>query len=131
MFEITSIVRPLSKKKRRLLASALKRSERRLARLPQRLLPGAALIIGILWAGTMIAETGHLYIVTGFWVTLGTVIPLWVYYSQRRKMELAVDRYEEALRRNEAHEIRVQSDAMVALEEEGDEGAAYAFQVDG
>jgi hypothetical protein len=42
-----------------------------------------------------------------------------------------VDQFEEALQRNKAREVRIQSTQMVEFEEEEDEGACYAFQLDG
>ena len=40
-------------------------------------------------------------------------------------------RYEEALKRNEAHETRVKSREVVELEEWDDEGPTYAFHLEG
>jgi hypothetical protein len=54
---------------------------------------------------------------------------LWVYLSQKPKYRAAVNRFEDALRRNEVQEIKIQSDALVELEEIEDEGACFAFQL--
>src|ERR1700731_4434419 len=71
------------------------------------------------------------YIVTAIWVGIGGVIFLWVYFTEKPKEEVGTHLYEEALRRNQAREIRIQSDEMVELEEEEDEGTCYAFQLSG
>jgi hypothetical protein len=67
--------------------------------------------------------------ITGVWFSLGTLLTLWPYFTARRELAGDVDRFEEALRRNQALEVRVQSAEMVEFEEEEDEGACYAFQL--
>ena len=79
----------------------------------------------------MIATHVRWYIVTGFWVAIGSLISLWVYLSEKPKQKAGVELYASALRRNEARETRIRSDEMVELEEEEDEGACYAFQLSG
>jgi len=64
-------------------------------------------------------------------VRIGSVIFLWVYYSKKPKGKAGLEIYAEALRRNKALETRIQSDEMVELEEDEDEGACYAFQLSG
>ena len=79
----------------------------------------------------MIATHDPWYIVTAIWVGIGGVIFLWIYFTEKPKEEAGTHLYEDALRRDQAREIRIQSDEMVELEEEEDEGACYAFQLSG
>ncbi len=64
------------------------------------------------------------------WLLICASLSLWSYFSARKDLATRVSRFEEALRRNEAREVRIQSNQMVEFEEEEDEGASYAFQVD-
>jgi hypothetical protein len=68
-------------------------------------------------------------VITAGWLAIGALVTLWSYFSARRDLSRAVSRCEQALRRNEARELRVQSTEVVAFEEEEDEGACYAFQL--
>jgi hypothetical protein len=62
---------------------------------------------------------------------MGVALPIsvWSYLSLRPKRFADVCQIESALRRNQACVIRIQSEAMVEFEEEEDEGACYAFQL--
>jgi hypothetical protein len=77
----------------------------------------------------MVVTHSPWYIVSAIWFGIGSVISLWNYFSEKPKERAAVELYAEALRRNQARETRIQSDEMVELEEEEDEGACYAFQL--
>ena len=50
---------------------------------------------------------------------------------EQKRMEARCRMYEAAIQRNEVHVTHIQSDEMVEFEEEEDEGACYAFQVNG
>jgi hypothetical protein len=84
-------------------------------------------------SGPIIAENRRIHAidVIAIWFLICTSLALWSYLSARRDLARRVNRFEEALRRNEAIEVRVQSTKMVEFEEEEDEGACYAFQLDG
>jgi hypothetical protein len=129
MPEIESVTRPLSETERRLLTAALKHRQRRFENFPKRQLITGLAIFGVLWAWTMIATHTKWYITTAIWAGIGSVILLWVYFSEKPKEKAGVQIYEDALRRNQARVTRIQSDEMVELEEEEDEGACYAFQL--
>ncbi len=126
-----TVTRQLSETERRLLTSALTYRQRRLKNFPKRQLIAGLAIFGVLWAWTMIATHDPWYIVAAIWFGIGSVIFLWVYYSKKPKEKAGVEIYAEALRRNKALETRIQSDEMVELEEDEDEGACYAFQLSG
>ena len=131
MAEMETVTRQLSETERRLLAGALAHRQRRLKSLPRRQLIACVAIFGVLWAGTMIATKTPWYIVSPIWFGIGSVIFLWIHFSEKPKEKANVELYAETLRRNQALETRIQSDEMVELEEEEDEGACYAFQLNG
>jgi hypothetical protein len=126
-----TVARRLSEKERRLLTGALTHRQRRFKSFAKRQLVAGLGIFGILWAGTMMATHDPWYIVTTIWVAIGGAIFVWVYLSERPKQKAGVELYAGALRRNQALETRIQSEEMVKLEEEEDEGACYAFQLSG
>lgn len=131
MPEIDSVTRPLSEIERRILTADLKRSERRLRSFSKRLISAGIIICGTLWALTMVATNGRGWLpATAFWLGLAVVMYVWNYFSEKPKYTAVVRRFEDALRRNEVHEIRIQSNAFAELEEIEDEGACFAFQLD-
>src|SRR5215467_15471045 len=130
MPEIESITRRLSEIERRILTADLKRSERRLRSFSKRLLSAGVIICGTLWALTVFATKGSWLPATAFWSGLAVVMYTWNYFSEKPKYRSVVRRFEDVLRRNEVHEIRIHSDAYVELDEIEDEGACFAFQLD-
>jgi hypothetical protein len=57
------------------------------------------------------------------------VLVVWGAVNARRDLTKDIDRLERTLTRNEAREVTIQSTEMVEFEEEEDEGACYAFQL--
>ena len=131
MPELESVSRQLNEKERRLLTGALRHHQRRLNTFAKRHVVAGLAIFGTLWAWTMMASHDPWYIVTVVWVGIGGAIFLSIYLAEKPKEKARVERYASALRRNQALETRIQSDEMVKLEEEEDEGACYAFQLSG
>jgi hypothetical protein len=129
MPEIRSVARPLSEVERRFLIADLRRSQGRLRSFPKRQWSASVIIFGLLWASTVIAMKGNWLLATALWLVLGVAISALVYFSEKPQYRAAVRRCEDALRRNEAHEVSIQSEALVELEEIEDEGACYAFQL--
>jgi hypothetical protein len=82
----------------------------------------------------MLAARGrHWFVVTVFWVAFTGPMLLWAYLSSRRKINAVLRRLQNALLRNQAGVIRIQSEELAEIEEEEeeeDEGACYAFQLD-
>lgn len=107
--------------------------ERRLGREGKALVPGGVIIFA-LWLVTLFASNVSWLIVTSFWVVVGVGILLWVRHDLRKDFGAFRDMqrgYESALRRNEAEVFEVRATAFAEFEEVEDEGAYYAFQLDG
>lgn len=88
---------------------------------------------GLLWVLTIIAieRTWQARAAaTALWLIMAVVYTVWGYYEDKRKHEVQIKEFESALKRNEARDIHIQTDEMVELAEEDDEGARYAFQVE-
>ena len=135
MATIEKTVRPLSEKERRLLSSALAGRERRTKGLRRRSFFIGLTLFVVLWGMMIIAtaadKTGLAWYYSCL-MSLAIAVPisLWCYAELRPKFIADSQLFESALRRNEAHVTRIQSNAMVEFEEEEDEGACYAFQLD-
>lgn len=130
-----NIVRPLSEKERRLLNAATALRQRHLDTLHRRMLFVGLLQFLVIWGVMLIATIAGKKGPTWYWsmlIDLGIALPiaLWSYLSLRPKLIADVRNFESALRRNEARVIRIQSDRMVEFEEEEDEGACHAFQLE-
>ena len=136
MGTIETTVRPLTEKERRLLSSALAWRKRRQQTLPRRMLLIGLAIFASFSAITVIATVAdkggpawYYCLLISFAITL--LISLWSYFDLRPKFQREVDVYRRALLRNEARVTRIQSSSIVEFEEQEDEGACYAFQLDG
>lgn len=129
MPELSGVARPLSETERRLLMSDLKRSQRQLRSFLRRLPLTVLVIFGTLWVLAVTAEKGRWLFPTVLLWPAGGLILTWIYFSEKPKYDAAIRRSEDAVQRNEAHEISIQSEALVELEEIEDEGACYAFQI--
>lgn len=129
--QIDGVLRPLLQVEQRAVTRALGVRRRRLGRLRRRLFVFSSVVFGALWGLTMVASRAPVIVITVVWLVIGALLTLWSYFSARRELTKDVNRFEQALRRNEAREVRVQSTEMVEFEEEEDEGTCYAFQLDG
>ena len=132
-FEKTA--RPLTDKERRFVSSALARHKRRMDALPRRsFFIGFGLFAfftaAILTASVLDKRGPAWYYCLLFSFAIAALISLWSYFEVRPKLRKDVELYEGALRHNEATVIRIQSNALVEFEEQEDEGACYAFQLD-
>lgn len=132
-FEKTT--RALTDKERRFVSSALARHKRRMDAWPRRsFFTGFGLFaffaVAILTATALDKRGPAWYYCLLFSFAIAAPISLWSYFEVRPELRKDVELYEGALRRNEATEIRIQSNAMVEFEEQEDEGACYAFQLD-
>ena len=88
----------------------------------------------LLWLWTMWASDASRIVITGFWLVAGGAIAMWV----RRDMHVhagqlreTADRLASALHRNAADVYDVRARAFAEFEEVEDEGACYAFELDG
>jgi hypothetical protein len=83
---------------------------------------------------TLLASDAPPMIVTAFWLVTGGVIALWVGRDMRQHASQFGDMAAElqsALTPNAADVYDVRARAFVEFEEEEDEGACYAFEIDG
>src|SRR5215472_541422 len=120
-------LRALNKSEYRLLESALAFRQRRWQRGKIFGLIALVIALGALCIATVVAP----WQVSAVAWTAGIVISVWSYSDVRRDILPIIRRLESALRRNQARVVRIQSTAVVEFEEEEDEGAAYAFQLEG
>ena len=93
-----------------------------------------AVAIAVLWALTMVASDAPALVITGFWLVAGGVIVLWVRRdlgADRRTLDHVAAGLESAIRRNEADVYDIRASGLVEFEEMEDEGACYAFQLEG
>jgi len=120
-------LRALNKSEYRLLESALAFRQRRWQRGKIFGLIAFVIALGALCIATVFAP----WQVSAVAWTAGIVISVWSYSDVRRDILPIIRRLESALRSNQARVVRIQSTAVVEFEEEEDEGAAYAFQLEG
>lgn len=107
--------------------------EGRVKRTPRVLIPGVA-IIGLLYVLTLLASDTNGLIVTGFWAVVGAAILVWTLVSARKEAATFRDmatEYRAALEKNWAVAYDIRSSGFAEFEEVEDEGACYAFQIDG
>jgi hypothetical protein len=94
----------------------------------------AGIVIVALWLCTMLASDVRWPFVTAFWLVVGGGITLWVrrdaraHESQLQHMSRGL---ESALRRNAADVYDLRARSFAEVEEFEDEGACYAFELDG
>jgi len=91
-------------------------------------------IVVLLWILTLIVSDAPDIVVTGFWLVVGAGIILWVRRDLKRDsgvMDEFAAALESAVQRNLAEVYDIRSTGFVAFEEFEDEGACYAFQLDG
>ncbi len=134
MTRVEQSVRPLNEKERRLLSAAVAWRKRRLDVFQRRVvLSGMALLVafwGMIAIATAADKKGPAWYYEGLIsIAIAVSISLWVYFDLKPKFLLDLQRYENALRRNQACVTRIQSNAVVEFEEQEDEGACYAFQL--
>ena len=97
------------------------------------LLPGLG-VIGALWLLTLAVADAPWHIVTAFWIVVGGGILLWVRRDQKKDLVTlghVIASCESALKRNEAEVFDIRSTCFAEFVEVADEGACYAFEIDG
>jgi hypothetical protein len=126
--------RPLTEKERRVIRAkigSLTAAARRSSRV---YLPIAAATIFVLWLATILASDAPWVVITVFWLVVGGVITLWVRRDMRKHaghLQEMARGLESALRRNTADVYDVRAKAFAEVEEIEDEGACYAFELEG
>src|ERR1700680_2445421 len=101
--------RPLLEVERRVMRRALSIRRHRLSRLRRRFFLSSSAVFGTLWGLTMAVSRDRAVVITAVWLAVGTVLGLWSYFGARRDLSTDVNRFEQALRRNQVRELRVQS----------------------
>lgn len=97
------------------------------------MLPGGA-VVGALWLATLAASDVPWPVITAFWMVVGGGILLWVRHDLQkgsRDLESVLRGYESALRVDRAEVFDIRSDAFVEFQEVEDEGACFAFEIEG
>ena len=128
-----SSTRPLTTAERRLLKARIRQLEQRLGRGSKIMIPGVATIV-VLWALTLALSDASSIVATVFWGVAGAAILLWVHFDTRKDLAYFREMLREhrsALARNQAQVFDIRSRAFVEFEEVEDEGACYAFEIDG
>ena len=119
-----------TKSERRVLNGALAFRRKQLRLSFRRGLIACAVIFGGLCAWTLAASNAPRWIVLTFWSAIAIPMSIWAHVSTRRELSAGLKALEDAVARDEADIVRIQSSAMVEFEEIEDEGACYAFQVE-
>ena len=126
--------RPLTATEKRLIRGKIRSLTARAGRASKVSLPIAGGVVLILWALTLLASDASWLIVTAFWLVVGVVIAAWSHREMRAHGDhfrrMAHD-LESALRRNAADVHDIHARAFAVFEEIEDEGACYAFELDG
>src|SRR5687768_3813455 len=105
MTTLTASRRPLAESERRAIRAKIHAAESRRRRASNRAPLAGAVIIGVLWALTLIASDAPWQVVTGFWLAVGIGITLWVRRDLRKdatSQQQWTQGLESALRRAEA-----------------------------
>ena len=131
---LTPSRRPLTPAEKRLLKAKIRSLTERIRRLPRSALAVGLAVFAALWAWTLFASDASWVVVSAFWLVVGSVITLWVRRDLRaegRQIEGIVRGLESALSRNAADVYDIRAKAFAELEEIEDEGACYAFELEG
>jgi len=126
--------RPLTRQETRLLTAKVRSLQARSRRASLAALQLGAGIIALLWIVTLVASDAPPLVVSLFWLVAGGVILLWVRRDMRthaRNQDTMVRSFESSLRRNAADVYDVHARAFAEFEEVEDEGACYAFELEG
>ena len=129
-----AVRRSLNEKERRAIRAKIARLTASQRRALTTYLPIAAGVMFVLWLWTILASDAPWLVVTAFWLVVGTGITLWVRRDMRSHAgQLAgmVRSLQSAIRRNEADVYDIRARSFAVLEEIEDEGACYAFELEG
>lgn len=113
----------------RLLRAQVADARKRHAAGPRRVLVAMAVLILPLWVASIL--TSKLFVLpTLVWLSVAGLTGLWSARDARKSFATCVVPLDNAIAANRVEEIRVSAAEMVELEEIGDLGACYAFQVE-
>jgi hypothetical protein len=129
-----AVRRPLTDTQQRAIRSKIRHLTAMGRRASSRYLPVTGGLVALLWLLTILASDAPWLVVTAFWLAIGVGIALWVRRDMRAhagQLSGMAQGLESALRRNEADVYEIRARAFAVLEEAEDEGACYAFQLEG
>ena len=132
MFE--SSRRPLKPAETRFLQAKMKSLSARGRRALRVYLPITAAITFVLWLITIWLSDASWLVITAFWLVAGIVLAVWVGRDTRKdvgQFEAMALGLRSALVRNAADVYDVRAKSFVEFEEIEDEGACYAFELEG
>jgi hypothetical protein len=79
---------------------------------------------------TLLVSNAPWSIIVVFWLVFALILGTWVGWSERKRVSRIVERLRVSLDTGEACEFHIIATEVVEFEEEEDEGACFAFQVD-
>ena len=126
--------RPLTATERRLLRGRIRSLTARGRRASRVALPMTGGAVFLLWVWTVLASNAPWLVITAFWLVVGAAIAFWVHRDMRTHaghFDTMAHDLESALTRNAADVYDVHARSYAAFEEIEDEGACYAFELDG
>lgn len=132
--QFAPVRRPLTTTQRRLTQARIRSLDTQRQRQTARALPVTAAVTFGLWLWTILASDAPWLIVTAFWVVTGGAIALWVRRDtsgDSANLQRMARDLESALKRSEADVYDVHAVAFAEFEEVEDEGACYAFELEG
>lgn len=132
--QLSPFRRPLTPAERRLLQRKIGSLLAQGRRASGAYLPVTAGVVLVLWVWTLVASDAPALAVTAFWLVVGAALTFWVGRDMRHhthEMTAVAGGLQSALRRNEADVYDIRANAFVEFEEIEDEGACYAFALEG
>jgi hypothetical protein len=126
--------RALTAAERRLIRSKIRSLTARGRRGLRISLPISGGVVFLLWLWTVLASDASWLIVTVFWLVAGGALTIWVRRDMRKdamSFERMARDLESVLRRNTAAVYDIRARSFAAFEEIEDEGACYAFELEG
>ena len=126
----TPTERPLTAAEREALSSRIERAVAESRAALVKTGAASALVCGALAVLTRLASDAPWWVIGLFWSALGGLLTLWIGMPWRRLMRQQVPVLNDGLQANRAIVTRVQAARVVEFEEEEDEGACYAFELD-
>ena len=124
----------MTEQERRTLRAKIRSLQERGSRSRTRWIPIALVVIVVLWLLTLLASDAPWMVVTVFWLVTGGVIALWTGRDMRKHASQFSDMaagLQSALTTDAADVYDVRARAFVEFEEEEDEGACFAFEIEG
>jgi len=127
---LTTTERPLTPAEVRSLSARLQQALRESREALVKTGGASALVCGVLGLLTFAGSDMPVWIIAVFWSVLAITFTVWTGVPWHRTMRRQVASLDDAMRARRARTTRIQSSRVVEFEEEEDEGACYAFELD-